>query len=102
MHGDAGHLAVNELALARVQTNPHLESQLRHGLGDGTRAADGPGRAVEGGEEAVAGCVHLPAAIANQLTADQFVVAQQELSPGPVAENRRPLAGADDVREEDR
>jgi hypothetical protein len=30
-HGDAGHLAVNELALPRVQTDPHLESQLRHG-----------------------------------------------------------------------
>jgi hypothetical protein len=30
------------------------------------------------------------------------VVTQQELSPGPVAERCCPLAGADDVREEDR
>jgi hypothetical protein len=102
MHRDPGHLAVHQLALARVQAGAHLQSQLRHGLDDRVRTADGPRRPVEGREEAVSGCVHLRSAEADELAADELVVALEEVAPGAVAERGRLLAGADDVGEEHR
>jgi len=46
--------------------------------------------------------VHLLAAKPSELPAHHFVVVQEELAPGPVAERRRILARPDDVREEHR
>jgi hypothetical protein len=87
VHGDAGRLAVHELAFAGVQADPHLEPELGQRVDDGATAADGPGRTVEGGEEAVAGRVHLVPAKAHQLqlAAHELVVALEGLPPRPVA-----------------
>jgi hypothetical protein len=101
VHRDPGHLPVDELALSGVQADAHVEPELAHGLGDRTSALDRPGRTVEGCEETVAGRIHFLAAEPDQLPAHQLVVAQQKLSPGPVAERRRPLGRADDVGEKD-
>jgi hypothetical protein len=60
-----------------------------------------PGRAVEVGEEAVAGRVHLTATEAYELTADELVVTLEELAPGTVSQLGGVLARSDDVGEED-
>ena len=60
--GDAGHLAVQQLALARVQAGANLDAELPTASLIAQRAADRARRAVEAGEEAVAGRVHLDAA----------------------------------------
>src|SRR5947208_12480691 len=53
-------LAVQQLALARVQPRAHLEAEVAHPFGDRAGAAYGPGRSVEAGEEPVARRVELP------------------------------------------
>src|SRR5262245_13774570 len=52
VHRDARHLAVHELALARVQAKTHSQAKLGHGPGEGARTADRSCGAVERGEEA--------------------------------------------------
>ena len=76
--------------------------QAGHLLADGAGAADRPGRAVEGGEEAVAHRLHLAAAVQGELAPDRGVVALEQLPPAAVAELGRLLGRADDVGEEDR
>ena len=55
------------------------------------------GRAVEGGEEAVACGIDLVAAKTEKLAADEVVVTLQELAPGAVAERGQLLASAHDA-----
>jgi hypothetical protein len=81
VHGDAGHLAVHQLALARVQADTDFQSELGHRFSDGATAADGACRPVEGGEEAVPRSVHLLAPEAHEVATDELVVALQELAP---------------------
>src|SRR5439155_24867411 len=99
--GDPGDLAVEQLALARVQAGSHLDSQCADSFDDRLGAADRPCRPVEAGQEAVAGGVDLAAAEADELAADELVVALEQLAPGAVAERGGWLARAGDGREED-
>ena len=101
MNCDPSHLAVYQLALACVQSHPHVEAEFGHQFGNGAAAADRSGRPVEGGEETVSGRIHLVAAEAHELAAHQLVVLLEQRAPCAVAQRRRFLAGADDVREED-
>src|SRR5438874_9350854 len=66
------------------------------------RAADGaPGR-VEHGESAVASGLHHPSTLLLDLASDRVVVAIEQLSPGPIAELRSAVGGANDVGEQHR
>src|SRR4051812_29625895 len=60
--GNAGDVAVVELALAGVEPGTNREPERHHAVADGGRAPDRASRAVEGREEAVAGRVDLVAA----------------------------------------
>src|SRR6266576_3225342 len=73
MHGDAGHLPVHQLALARVQADTDFQSELGHLFRDGATAADGACRPVEGGEETVPRRVHLLTAEARPSHDPQLV-----------------------------
>src|SRR5205814_6810893 len=88
--GDAGHLAVGELTLARVQAGANLDAELLNISGDRLRTVDCARRAVEAGKEAVAGCIHLDASKARELAADDSVVLVEKLPPIAVAELRHP------------
>src|SRR6266545_6408674 len=59
-------------------------------------------RSVEAREEPVAGRVELAPAEAIELSTHERVVRGNELRPAPVADLRRALGRADDVREEHR
>ena len=78
-----------------------IDAEGPHALADRLGTADGPGGTVEGGEEAVAGGVHLATPKARDLAARERVVALQQFAPLPVAEGGGPLGRADDVGEED-
>ena len=67
-------------------------------MGDGT--VDPPGGAVEGGQEAVAGRVHLPAPESVELMADHLVVPVEKLMPGSIAATNRLVRRRNDVGEE--
>ena len=100
--GDAGDLAVDELALARVEPRADVEAEVAHSLDDRLGAADGACRPVEGRQEAVAHGVHLLAARPRELRPDERVVLLEQLTPGPVADFGHVCRRADDVGEEDR
>src|SRR5207247_6552789 len=102
VHCHAGDFVVHEFALARVQAGTYFESQLRHRLNDCAGASDRPCRAVEGGEEAITGGVHLPAAEARELAPDNRVVVPEQLTPGAIAKRDSTFTRADNVREQDR
>ena len=55
VHGDAADIGAQQLDLAGVAAGAHLEAQGLDRLADALRALHGPGRPVEGGEEAVTG-----------------------------------------------
>src|SRR5204862_7586792 len=60
--GDAGHLAVGELALACVKADAKLDAEFPNILSYRLRATDRTRRTVEAGEEAGARSVQLDAA----------------------------------------
>ncbi len=98
--GQPAHVALACLQLTRVQAGANADPESPHPPADRRRAADAPSRAVEGGEEAVAGVLDLLAAMARELTSDQVVVALKQLVPSTIAHLRRSLDGAADVGEE--
>ena len=102
VHSQTAHAVPPELHLAGVDPGPHPKVERRHGLADGAATTYSPPRPVEGGEEPVAGGIHLASAESVQLAADNDIVLVEHLAPAPVPElggaRRRP----DDVGEEER
>src|SRR5207237_6551864 len=56
VNGDAADLAVEELALTRMDTGAKLQAKFGDGIGDRARALDRPRRAIGSREEACTGC----------------------------------------------
>src|SRR6185312_6684925 len=101
VHGQAGVVVADDLDLAGVHARPDLEADRADGAANRGGAPNRPGRAVERCEDAVPGAVDVTTAEAGELPGNGVVVCLQQLAPTAVAERRRPLGGADDVREED-
>ena len=76
MDGDASQFVADELALAGVQAGPHGDPHILQGIPHGQCAANPAGRAVEGGEEAIARRVDLAAALAGENVAHGGVMAR--------------------------
>src|SRR5204862_5693863 len=89
--GEPGHFALVQLALADVNAGPDLQAELVHSLDDRLGAANRPGWAVEGREEAVAGGVPLLAPVPSQLAPHERVVPLEHLAPRAVSELGGPL-----------
>jgi hypothetical protein len=100
VHGDAGDPVVSELDLAGVEPRPDLEIQRSHRRNNRLSAADGPSRAVERCEEAIAGRIHLTAVEPLQLAPDSRVMLLDEVPPATIPELRGSGGGADEIREE--
>ncbi len=98
----AGDLPAPAFHLARVQARPDLDAEVGYGIADGTCAADGPRRPVDGGEEAVSSGVDLHAAESLEEPPDVRVMVLQQVMLSAVAELVGPVRGADDVGEQDR
>src|SRR5207302_1218823 len=79
--GDTADLAVHELDLAGVETGADLEALPMQLVGEAAGAADGGGGAVEDGEEAVSGTIHLAATGAAHRLLDDAVIAGEQLPP---------------------
>src|SRR6266566_8866460 len=97
------HVVADQLALARVHADAHLEPQLAPGRGDRERAAQGArGRPVERRQKTVTDGLHLAPAKALELLAHVLVVARQQIAPVAVADVRDARGGPDDVGEQHR
>src|SRR5213594_1924706 len=102
MHGDAAHPRSRDLALPCVKPRPQLEAERMDCVADGAGAADGPGGAVEDGEEAVARHVDFSPAKAFELPPGHADVSIENLPPASVTHRGRPLRRAHDVGEHHR
>src|SRR5438034_7939679 len=78
---EPGHLALVQLALARMNPGAQFEPDLVDALHDPLCAPDGARRAVEGREEPVACGVPLDSPEARELPADESMVALEEPAP---------------------
>src|SRR2546423_6396087 len=92
---DAGHFAIRDLALARVQASTNLDPKLTYGRCDRLCALDRARGPVGAGEESIAGSVHLGATEARELPADRAVVLVKEVAPAAGARRPPSLPGAD-------
>src|SRR4029079_3483892 len=84
VHGDAADVVSHALALARVQSGAHLETERTHGIADGQATAHPPGRAVEQREEAIAGRRDVTASEMGELPPDECMVTRKQVGPCPV------------------
>ena len=96
----APNVVADELDLAGVETRPDLQAEGPERIRQGQRAADGAGRAVEDGQEPVAGGADLASGVARQLIAYPGVMSVEHVGPGGVGELGGALGGAHDVREQ--
>ena len=101
MYGEAANRCSIELDLAGVDADSYVEAESAGVVADRETTANGTGRAVEDGEEAVACDVDLAPAKASQQGSDAPVVRCDQVSPCPVAHPCSGLGRGDDVREED-
>src|SRR5262249_16997059 len=99
VHGDAGEVVTDRLALAGVDPGSDRDSGVGELLDQRPSAADRTGRAVEGGEKAITGRADLAAAEAHELRAHEPVVMLEHLPPAPVTERRCLLGRGDNVGE---
>ena len=74
-----------------VQAGPDLQAESGYGVADGTSAMDGPGGAVEGGEEPITGGIDLDAAKPRKEPPDMCVMVLQQVPPPPVTEPAGPI-----------
>src|SRR6266478_6681471 len=84
VHPDARHVLAPELYLAGMESGADLDAERLHAGRDRLGATDGARRAVEGGQDAVAGVLHQPPTIPLQLSTDEGVVLVEEIFPPPV------------------
>jgi hypothetical protein len=84
MDRDPADVVAQQLALAGVQAHPDLQLQVPQPGPDGVGRPDGPGRAVEGVQEPVPGCLDLPAPEPGQLLAHHLLVLDQDPVPAAV------------------
>src|SRR4051812_35196161 len=102
MYGDARHIVGDVFDLTRMQSGPHVNAEASHRLGDRTGAPDRPRRAIEDGEEPIAGRRDLSTPTSFQLAADDLVMRTKNIAPPRITERDGPLGRAHDVREQHR
>ena len=98
---DAAELAVDSLALSRVDACADFEIELAHGASDRAGAAHRGPRPLEAGKEPVARRVEFATVEPGEQLAHAGVVFVEQLVPAAVAERARAVGGTDDVGEQD-
>src|SRR2546429_9940761 len=88
MNRQTTHVVVTHLAFPGVQTRAHPQAKGRDGSADSLGARDGPARAHEGSEEAVAERFDRSASEALELVTHRGVRAFPDLAPPPSSQLR--------------
>src|SRR5262249_43439617 len=100
VHRDPADVAAAEFDLASVDAGADADPEGACPISDRDGGVDRPRRAVEGGEEPVAGCFHLSASVAIELAPHHGVVRVEQIAPAMVTQGGRGARGVDDVGEQ--
>ena len=100
--GDPADVVVADVELPGVEAGPDLDADAAQLGPEGQGAADRPAGPVEDRQDAVAGALDPPAALAADQPPGRLVVGVQQLPPPLVAGRLGPLGRPDDVGEQDR
>src|SRR5829696_8509571 len=96
----AADVVADQLALPDMQADADLDPEVVSRGDDRLCAAQGGGgRPGEGRQEAVAGRLHLAAAEARELPANELVVPGEQVTPAPVPQLRGARSRVDDIGE---
>jgi hypothetical protein len=101
VNGETADSVLGNLAFTGVETGAHLQAEQGGGLPDGAGAGDGPAGCSEGGEEAVACWLDLPALEAPEFSAHQGVMTLEDLPPPTVPQVGSPVRRSRDVGDKD-
>ena len=88
MDRDAARVPARQVDLAGVETGPDLDAERPDRVGHGGGTPDGPGRAVEEGQESVSGRHDLAATEPVELAPQRVVVVEEHPPPRLVTEPR--------------
>src|SRR5262245_34310854 len=102
MERDATHLGTANLDLTGMEPRTDLQADCAECSAYRARAAHGATRAVEGGDDSVAGVVHLLPAEPLQLGADEGVMGREEVTPASIAHLSQLRRGAHQICVQDR
>ena len=97
VYGDAANRRSIKLDLSGVYADTNFKTERAKCLFDGESAADGPGRAIEDHQEAVASIVDLPSAKPSEQCAYTLIVPRNEISPRAITHRDSGLGRADDI-----
>src|SRR5581483_3118722 len=100
VHRDAADIVIHDLAFAGVKPGADIDAERPDLLGDRAGAAHAARGAIEGGQKSVAGGLHLVAAKAREVAADQGMMTVEKMTPALIAKLGRLFGRADDVGEE--
>src|SRR5262245_25229810 len=84
--GDASDLAVDDIALAGVDSRADLDPKWPYRIDDCPGAADRPGWTVERSEEPITCSVHFLPPVAGQESPHRGVMAPDQVTPTPAAQ----------------
>jgi len=99
---DAVDARASVFDLAGVQAGANLESERLERVAERACAANRPARAVEGGQNAIAGGPDEVSAVLFDGGAGDDIVAVEQVAPRTVAKRREVFGLPDEVGEEDR
>ena len=97
VYGDAADRRSIQLDLSGVHADTNFKTERAKCLFDGESAADGPGRAIEDRQEAVASTIDLPSAKPSEQCAYTLIVPGNEISPRAITHRDSGLGRVDDI-----
>ena len=100
MNGYPAHVVAHEFALTGMKAGADVDPKLSGTVSDRLSAVDRTRRAVECGQESVAGGVDLLAPVHREFPTNDFSMAAEELGPSMIAQLRQTLRRADEIGEQ--
>ena len=92
--GDPGDVVAASFNLTGVQADAYVHAELARAVADGEPTLNRPRRTVEGGEDAVTGCLDVPTAEAMNLALGHAVVVVEQFAPTMISRARPPASSS--------
>jgi len=102
VHCDTFNASSDDFALSGMDANPKVDPDAPSSPSNVGRKLNRAAGAIESQEEPITGRINLASAKCPQMSADQFVMTEQQRAPSSVADSLQSLGRRDDVGEHQR